>query len=77
MREKWKEAYRLARIIVKSNPENEAALASLPRLFYRAWLVAKYKRHEVDWRMTMTPRDRLESKKIINEIIDELIKEGK
>lgn len=68
----WKKAYRLARIIYNSKPENPIALCRLDKLEYMAWFTVEFKRAE---RPQTTPAERLWQNKIANEIIDELITE--
>lgn len=74
MRDNWKRAYRLARIIYQSKPSNTRALCSLEGVDYLAWFTVQFKRGEL---IQTTPARRLFEKKVANKIIDEILAEEK
>ncbi len=71
-REKWNEAYRMARIIVASNPSNPDALARLKGNHWHAYLIIRFKRDAAD-PLNSPPAANLMAKKIIEEIMQEEI----
>lgn len=70
MRKKWKESYRLARIIYRSNPQNTQALCSLRGFDWLAWLIVQYKRDSFD-PLLSSPEQNLIALKIVDEVLKE------
>ncbi len=75
-KKQWQELFRIARVIHQSKPTREGrlALCRLPKMAYRALLCVEH-RDDIDYRMTGTPKDRLEQNKIAKSIIDEILAE--
>ena len=68
MKEQWKEAYRLARILHEAGIVNTDALAKLRPLQWRAWLVITYKRNRVDV-LSFPLSARIEAHKVVSELL--------
>jgi hypothetical protein len=70
----WYKAYRIMRVVLKSNPQNHSALCSLDKMLFRAYCVLEYHRGRPQiWDTPIV--DRMEQGKIVDEILNEILGE--
>jgi len=74
VKEQWKTAYRFARIVMNSKPSKVSELCRFSGVQFRAFAVLWYHRDEVD-RLSVPAYVRLEQSRLVQPIIDEILKE--
>lgn len=74
-KDQWKQSYRMARIIFKSQPKNEDYLVKLRGSDYLAWYHVTFKIN-VEYNSFHIPLiDRLHQRKMVDRIINEILAE--
>lgn len=75
-RERWKQAFRAARVALKQPGVDRMALCDWPAYEYKALLTVEH-RADVDYSVSGTPETRKAGLEMAKQIIDKILKEQK